>query len=74
MLKLPLTFCRFAIGGLFSTNVHSEHSTFINHKAVCGARNPAYCKDAVSGSFPFNFQDIFHRPFYLSQFLKVLAV
>jgi hypothetical protein len=47
IFRLQLTFCRFAMGGLFSTNVHSEHCTFGYHKIVCGARNPAYCKCAV---------------------------
>jgi lysophospholipase L1-like esterase len=53
--RLLLTFCRFAMGGLFSTNVHSENLTFCNLRqlADCGARNPAYCKCAVSGSLFF---------------------
>jgi hypothetical protein len=50
LLKWLITFCRFAMGGLFSTNVYAEHRTFGYHKTVCGARNPAYCKCAVSGS------------------------
>lgn len=44
----PQTFCRFAMGGLFTTNIYAEHKTFGNKKAVCGVRNHAYCKCAVS--------------------------
>jgi len=39
---------RFAMGGIFSTNVDAEHKTFGYHKALCGERNPAYCKCAVA--------------------------
>ena len=46
--KLQLTFCRFAMGGIFTTNVGADHKTFGYHKTVCGARNPAYCKCAVT--------------------------
>jgi len=42
-----ITFCRFAMGGLFTTKVDAEHKTFGYHKTVCIARNPAYCKCAV---------------------------
>src|SRR5690606_23312049 len=48
---LRITFCRFAMGGLFSTNVQSENCTSFNHKCVIEARHPAYCKCAVSSSF-----------------------
>ena len=48
VLCLLPTFGRFAMGGLFSTNVHAEHKTFCYHKTVCGVRNPAYCKCAVT--------------------------
>ena len=44
------TVCRFAMGGLFTTNVYTEYKIFGYHKCVCGERNPAYCKCAVSGS------------------------
>ena len=44
-----LTFCRFAMGGLFTSNVYTEHETQGYNKTVFGARNPAYCKCAVSG-------------------------
>jgi hypothetical protein len=47
---LLLTVCRFAMGGIFSTNVDAENKTFGYHKTVCGARNPAYRKCAVSSS------------------------
>src|ERR1051326_3293596 len=47
-LQLVLTVCRFAMGGLFTTNVDVEHKTFCYHKIVCGARSPAYCKCARS--------------------------
>ena len=59
-----LTFCRFAMGGLFSTKVHSEHCTLFNHKTVCGARNPAYCKCAVRRSYV----GLFVSHLYLSQY------
>ena len=52
--SLQITFCRFAMGGIFTTNVHSEDWTFCNHKCVIEARHPAYCKCAVMPS-PFFF-------------------
>ena len=45
---LQLTFCRFAMGGIFTTELYAEHKTFGYHETVCGARNPAYCKCAVT--------------------------
>jgi len=53
--RFPVTFCRFAMGGLFTTNVDAEHKTFGYHKTVCGARNPAYCKCAVMCCHSFQF-------------------
>jgi hypothetical protein len=47
--RLQLTVCRFAMGGIFTTELYEEHKTFGYLKTVCGARNPAYCKCAVSG-------------------------
>jgi hypothetical protein len=40
-LRLPVTFCRFAMGGIFTTELYAEHKT------VCGTRNPCFCKYAV---------------------------
>lgn len=37
------------MGGIFTTELYAEHKTFGYHQTVCGARNPAYCKCAVSG-------------------------
>ena len=37
--NLPTTFCRFAMAGLFSTNVEVENQTLINLKCVYGAQN-----------------------------------
>ncbi len=48
---LQVTFCRFAMGGILTTELYAEHKTFGYHKTVCGARNPAYCKCAVIASF-----------------------
>ena len=45
--QCTLTVCRFAMGGIFTTDVYAEHKTFGYHKTVCEARNPAYCKCAV---------------------------
>src|SRR5690554_2017094 len=45
------SFCRFAMGGIFTTELYAEHQTFSYHKTVCGARNPAYCKCAVISRF-----------------------
>ena len=45
--QCAITVCRFAMGGLFSTNVYAENRTSFKHKIVCGERNPAYCKCAV---------------------------
>jgi hypothetical protein len=30
-VRLPVTFCRFAMGGIFTTNVYAEHKTFGYH-------------------------------------------
>ena len=49
-LRLGITVCRFAMGGIFSTNVYAEHKTFGYHKNVCGVRYPAYCKCAVQAT------------------------
>src|SRR5690554_2510213 len=38
------------MGGIFTTELDAEHKIFGYHKTVCGARNPAYCKCAVSSS------------------------
>ena len=46
-----LTFCRLAMGGLFSTKVSSENGTFGYHKTVKRRRNPAYCQCAVIARF-----------------------
>ena len=48
---LLITFCRLAMGGLFSTEVYSENRTFDYHKTVKRRRNPAYCQCAVTSSF-----------------------
>ncbi len=47
VIALPLTFGRFAMGGIFTTELYAEHETFGYRKTVCGARSPAYCKCAV---------------------------
>ncbi len=59
-LYLMVTFCRFAMGGIFTTNIDSEHKTFGYHKTVKRRRNPAYCQCAVivSGSCPLSLQTI----------------
>ena len=45
-----ITFCRFAIGGFFTSFVAAENYTLINYKIVCRARNPANWKCAVMPS------------------------
>ena len=44
-----LMFSRFAISGILSTIVDAENQIFGYNKTIIGARNPAYCKCAVSG-------------------------
>lgn len=64
VLGLLVTFCRFAMGGIFTTNIYAEHKTFGNHKTVCGERNPAYCKCAVMCSLYFvrHYNSFFTQP------------
>jgi hypothetical protein len=45
--------CRFAMGGLFITNVQSEHCTFCNHNIVCGERNPPIANVLLVACFIF---------------------
>ncbi len=49
VIALGITFCRFAMGGLFTTNVDAENQTLINHKCVCGALNRHFCQTRVIG-------------------------
>jgi hypothetical protein len=53
LLGLYITFCRLAMGGLFSTKFSSENWTFCYHKTVKRRRNPAYCQCAVSCCLSF---------------------
>jgi len=46
-LQCQLTVCRFAMGGIFTTELYAENWTFNYHKTVWGARNPVYSKSAV---------------------------
>lgn len=46
-----MTFCRFAMGGIFTINVYAEHKTFGYHKSVCGALNRQFLVGAVMRSF-----------------------
>ena len=49
-LNLPITFSGLAKVAIFTTNVHAENQTLINHKCVCEALNRHFCQARVSGS------------------------
>jgi hypothetical protein len=45
--NLPITFSGLAKVAIFTTNVHAENQTLINHKCVCGALNRHFCQTRV---------------------------
>ena len=50
---MQVTFCRFAMGGIFTTNVDAENQILINHKYVCGALNRHFCQTRVTSRIFF---------------------
>ena len=64
-MAYPLTVCRFAMGGIFTTKLYPESKTFGYHKTICGERNPAYCKCAVSGCFYLSLPNSFENRYGL---------
>ena len=66
--QLPLRVSVLAKLTFFTKNVDAENQTLINHKTVCKARNPAFCKCAVSRRF--SVCQLYHLLFCICHFIQ----
>ena len=57
-LALVVTDCGYPKVAIFTTNVHAENQTLINHKCVCGVLNRHFCQTRVTSSIS---SAIFHH-------------